>query len=167
MKHNTKLLGGIGSVLLALGFVPYIGSISFIVGIGLLLTAVKNYSKEVGRPELSLTFAKGISIWFTGSFLGIVVTMIGAWIFSLGIIQSVLLVGIGILTIYVTSIVGCNLLRKAFTEIALLTGNGWFERAGKLFFWGALLLIVLIGGVWIYAGLGTLIVAFFTTPESE
>jgi uncharacterized membrane protein len=49
---QAKLLGGIGSLLMLLVIVPYAGSVLFIVGLVLVLIALKYISDEVNEPKI-------------------------------------------------------------------------------------------------------------------
>lgn len=174
MKDNTKLLGGLGSLFIVLCVIPYIGALLSLVGMILLIIAVTNYSKEVGKSELSSNFIKGIVISFIGTTLGIIITtaglgLAGARIYAGGHgIIGWLTIGFGFLISYGFSVVGYNFLKSAFSEIALLTGNNLFDWTGKLLFWGALLSIILIGGIVNWAGWIMATIAFFTTqPPTE
>ncbi len=166
MKDNVKLLGGLGSLFIVLGVVPYVGALLSLAGLVLLIIAVKNYSEEKGKPELVSKLVKGIVISFIGEFLGGVVAGVGAGMYGEGHgLVGGAVAGIGFLIIYVASIFGYNFVKEVFGEIALLTGNNLFEWAGKLFFWGALLLIVLVGGVLIWIGWVVATAAFFSTQS--
>jgi uncharacterized membrane protein len=168
VKDSVKLMGGLGSLFIVLGVIPYIGALLSLAGFVLLIIAIKNYSEEEGRPELVSKLVKGIVISFIGELLGGVVAGVGAGMYGEGHgLVGGALAGIGFLIIYIASIFGYNFIKDVFTEIALLTGNNLFDWAGKLMFWGALLLIILIGGALIWVGWIVATAAFFTTQPIE
>jgi len=57
-------------------------------------------------------------------------------------------------------------LKKGYERIAVRTGTKTFRTVGRLYFYGALLIIVLIGAILAFMAAILQIKAFFSLPES-
>jgi uncharacterized membrane protein len=66
---------------------------------------------------------------------------------------------------WVVILIGAYFLRLSFNTTAEATGIGTFETAASLIFYGAVLLIIIIGGFVLLAGRIVEIVAFFSLPD--
>ncbi|MEO2082671.1 MAG: DUF996 domain-containing protein [Desulfurobacteriaceae bacterium] len=167
MNNDSRTFGGLGALFIALSFLPYVGTLLSLAGIILVFVSVKKLAEEFGEREFTSIFIKGILISIIGSILG------GA-IFSAGFVPlasgggsgifGIALIGLGLIIIWVANIFGMRFLKDLFIKIGELTNNDLFVWAGKLFYWGALALIVLVGGIVIWAGWVVLSIAYFTTP---
>ncbi|ASJ12192.1 DUF996 domain-containing protein [Thermococcus thioreducens] len=157
--RNAKLMGGIGAILtfVGLGFVGFI----------LKLLAVKNIAEATGREEI---FSKylwaailGIlaSLVFVASWWGAIMGMAahGAPEFGLG------MMGVGGLLAAVLMIVGAWFMKQSYDMISEETGVGAFHTAALLYIVGAILMIVLIGGLLVLIAAILEIIAFFSLPD--
>ena len=169
MNGNVKILGGLGSLFLVLSFIPYIGAILGIAGLILLIVAVKQFADGEGKGEVFSVFLKGILVSIIGSIVGAIILMAGVGSAAAGNSGALswLIAGIGGLIVYASSVYGNYYVKQAFEEIALLTGNTLFAWAGKLLFWGAVLMIILIGSIVVWVGWILSAIAFFTTEEKK
>ncbi|WP_457677800.1 DUF996 domain-containing protein [Thermovibrio sp.] len=166
---NAKLFGGLGSLFIVLGFIPYIGTILGLVGFILLLVAVKQLSDYYREPELFSKFIKGVIVYIAGFIVG---ALVGAGSFFAlaeghGSLGAYIFAFIAFVIIYASGVVGSYYIKEVFQRIALLTVNNLFDWAGKLIFVGAILTIVLVGALISWAGWIILTVAFFTIEENN
>ena len=168
MDREVKLLGGFGALLIVLSVVPLLGGLFALVGLILLTLAVKRLSEREGRRELFSTFVKGIGIYLLGSLVGL---LIGYAAFGssqggeVGLL-TYFLAFLSFVIVYSSAVIGTYLLKEVFREVALITGNGLFDWAGKFLFWGALLTVILIGALITWVGWILVAVAFFTTEDN-
>lgn len=169
MDSNVKILGGVGSLFIVLSFIPYVGAVLGLAGLILLIVAVKQFAEKEGKGEVFSNFLRGILVSIIGSIIGMVILFAGIGSAAAGNSEalSYLITGIGGIILYVASVYGSYYVKKAYEEIALITGNTLFAWAGKLLFWGALLVIVLIGSIVMWVGWLLSTVAFFTTEEKK
>ena len=169
MDGNVKILGGLGSLFLVLSFIPYLGAVLGIAGLVLLIIAVKQFAEKTGRSEIFSAFLRGILVSIIGGVIGGVIVLAGLGSTAAGNsgVLSWLMAGIGGTIVYVSSVYGNYYIKKAYEEMALLTGNTLFVWAGKLLFWGAVLVVVLVGSIVMWVGWILSAVAFFTTEEKS
>ena len=169
MDSNVKILGGLGSLFIVLSFIPYVGAVLGLAGLILLIIAVKQFAEKEGRGEVFSTFLRGILVSIIGDIIGGVILFAGIGSAAAGNsgALSYLITGIGGVIIYAASVYGNYYIKKAYEEIALITGNTLFAWAGKLLFWGALLVIILVGSIVMWVGWILSAVAFFTTEEKK
>ena len=169
MNSNVKILGGLGALFLVLSFIPYIGAVLGIAGLVLLILAIKQFAESEARSDVFSVFLKGILVSIIGSIIGMVILFAGFGSAAAGNsgAMSWLITGVGGLIVYASSVYGNYYVKQAFEEIALITGNTLFGWAGKLLFWGAILVIVLVGSIVMWVGWILTAVAFFTTEEKK
>ncbi len=167
MNNDSRILGGVGALFIALNFLPYVGALLSIAGVMFILVSVKKLAEEFKEPELTSLFIKGILISIIGSILGGAVLSAGAVPLAAGGgngISCIALIGLGSIIIWIANIFGMKFLKELFIRIGELTNNDLFIWAGKLFYWGAMATIILIGIIVIWAGWVVLSIAYFTTP---
>ncbi|TCK03323.1 putative membrane protein [Phorcysia thermohydrogeniphila] len=167
MDNRTKVLGGVGALLIVLSFIPYLGLLFGLAGFILLFIALKKASEAYKDRGIFKNFLKG----FLVSFLGFLVAGIFAG-FAVGAHRggesSVLSVGflvVAFLLFYVSTVVSVAFYRRALYSLADFTGNDLFMWAGRLFFWGGITTIIVIGSLVMWVGWVLLTVAFFTAEE--
>ncbi len=169
MDSNTKILGGLGSLFIVLGVIPYAGGVLALVGFILLAIAIKNFSDSQGRPQLFSDFVKGIVIYIVGAFVGLIFG-VGSFLSLSQEQEGIFAYGLMVVAftiMYAATVFGSYYMKKVFSEIALITANGLFDWGGKLLFWGAILTVVAVGAVVSWVGWIVLTVAFFTTQENR
>jgi uncharacterized membrane protein len=73
---------------------------------------------------------------------------------------------VGLITMWIILIIAARFLKKGYEGIATKTGTETFRLVGRLYFYGALLVIVLIGAILAFVAGILQIKAFFSLPES-
>ncbi|SNZ15977.1 DUF996 domain-containing protein [Hydrogenobacter hydrogenophilus] len=173
---TQKLLGGIGSLLMLLSFIPVIGILLGILGIVFWLVSMYQISSKIKKPEI---FSKAI-IGFILALLGwIIALMFGLMSFvsffaSSGFTRDEGQVGLGIgigifialLVDYIISIVAAYFYKEAYKILAVTINHNLFRTAGLLMYIGAITVILFGIGIilWI-VGWIILVIAFFTAPD--
>lgn len=166
--RNAKLMGGIGAILeLVGGVIPYLGWILPFAGLVLVLLALKKISDETGKPTIFKDFLISFIFMAIGNILFALMGGITYFIsFSKGFKPIHLGVALfAFLLSWVVILIGAYFLRLSFNTTAEATGIGTFETAANLIFYGAVLLIIIIGGFVLLAGRIVEIVAFFSLPD--
>ncbi len=176
MNDETKLLGGVGSALLALGITPYAGILFTLAGFILLLIAVKQISDKHNDKNIFRNFLTGTILNLTGIAIALVAATSTLLNFSfVSDIDNLTALGIGtligisiaLLTLYVALVISGLLFKRTFNSIGKLTNNDLFSLAGNLIFWGSLATIILLGGILIWVGWILIAIAFFTTETNK
>jgi uncharacterized membrane protein len=180
----SKTLAGEGAILLLLSLVPYAGWILGIIGVILLLRAMKEFSNYYQDEEIyknSLTGVKYYIVALVAAGVAIASLVIGIWTatgftFTTGNFVPTIAFGagliaflVGLIVAFVFYILATSHLRRTFDTLALKSGEASFTTAGNLLWWGSILSIILVGFVliliaWIFAAIG-----FFTmkTPQQQ
>ncbi|MEM1633869.1 MAG: DUF996 domain-containing protein [Sulfolobales archaeon] len=189
---QAKILGIIGSLLPFIGvFIPYAELVLGLVGLVLILLALKYISDEVGEPRIF-----NYAIYSVASVIGYVVLVffvvrvflsgflmrslhrefppisIPTYTWPYHALESLDLVGLIISIIaflvlaWIVMIISTYFLRKSYSLVADRLGVELFRTVGLLYFIGAILLIVLVGGILILVALILQIIAFISLPES-
>jgi len=194
---QAKVYGGVGSILVLLAILPYIGFVLAIVGLVFILIALKYISDEVGEPKIFSYALYAFIAGVVGTVLLIIVVIsafmaifmyqapvqmipgIGptaippngmhqGWIYRDGFIGfAIAILGV-LIAIWVSLIISAIFLKTSYDAVAKHLGIGMFSTAAILYIVGAVLIIVfLIGLLIIFVGLILQIVAFFSIPESK
>jgi uncharacterized membrane protein len=179
----SKTLAGEGAILLLLSLVPYAGWILGIIGIILLIRAMKEFSNYYQDEEIYKNSLTGVKFYIValvaaGVATASLVVGIGTatgFKFATGFVPTVGFgVGLiaffaGLIVAFVFYILAASHLRRTFNTLAQKSGEASFTTAGNLLWWGSILSIVLVGLVliliaWIFATIG-----FFTmkTPQQQ
>lgn len=179
---QAKTLGGVGSILVLLLFVPTVGFILAIVGFILTLIAVKYISDALKDSSI-----------FTNILIAIVLAIIGVAIGGIVVVGSVFrfmglggladftpgttpvpsnvfgLIGgliAGLAVVWIMLIVAAYFQRKSYDTIAARLDVGMFRTAALVFLIGAALTIVLIGYLFLVIAQILFIIAFFSIREN-
>jgi uncharacterized membrane protein len=183
-------MGGVGSILVLLSFVPYVGFIFGLAGLVMVLLAVKQISEAVKDREIFRNVLMAVILQIVGSAISVFV-VIGSFfafvgsqvgmapfgssfdgfgdtgIFSTGAVIAVLSSLIaGLIAMWVILIIAARFLKKGYEGIATKTGTRTFRTVGRWYYYGAWLMIILVGFVLILIAWILQIVAFFSLPES-
>jgi uncharacterized membrane protein len=183
-------MGGVGSILVLLSFVPYVGFIFGLAGLVMVLLAVKQISEAVKDREIFRNVLMAVILQIVGSAISVFV-VIGSFfafvgsqvgmapfgssfdgfgdtgIFSTGAVIAVLSSLIaGLIAMWVILIIAARFLKKGYEGIAIKTGTRTFRTVGRWYYYGAWLMIILVGFVLILIAWILQIVAFFSLPES-
>jgi len=187
---QAKTMGGVGSILVLLSFVPYIGFILGLAGLVMVLLAVKQISEVVKDREIFNNVLMTVILQIVGSaisvfvvigsffaFVGSQVMMApfgpsfdgfgGPGILGAGAVMAVLgSLLAGLIAMWIVLIIAARFLRKGYEGIADKTGTETFRSVGRWYYYGAWLAIVLVGFILILVAAILQIVAFFSLPES-
>ncbi len=168
---TQKLLGGIGSLLILLSFMPVIGILLGILGIVLWLVSMHQISSKIKKPEIFSKAMIGFILWLLG---WIIVIMFGVVSFfaSSGFMRDDGWTGLGIgilialLVDYIIYIVANYFYKEAYKILAVTINHNLFRTAGLFMYIGAITIILFGIGIilWI-VGWIILVVAFFTAPD--
>jgi uncharacterized membrane protein len=182
-------MGGVGSILVLLSFVPYVGFILGLAGFVMVLLAVKQISEAVKDREIFHNVLMGVILQIVGSaisvfvvtgsffaFVGSQVAMAplgpsfdgfgGPGILGTGAVMAVLgSLIVGLIAMWIVLIIAARFLRKGYEGIADKTGTETFRSVGRWYYYGAWLAIVLVGFILILIAAILQIVAFFSLPE--
>ncbi len=168
----SKTLAGEGAILLLLGLIPYVGWVLAIVGIVLLMKAMKElsyYYQDESLYKESLTGIKFYVVAIIAAAVAIVSIVIGDasatalfagnFVFTAGFAVGLIAFFAGLITAFVFFLLAASHLKNTFNKLAEKTGEGSFGTAGTLFFVGSILTIFLVGFLlifiaWIFATIG-------------
>jgi len=188
--RQAKAMGGVGSILVLLSFVPFVGFLFGLAGLVMVLLAVKRISEAVNDREIFHNVLMAVILQIVGSaisvfvvigsffaFVGSQVMMApfgssfdgfgGSGILGSGAVMAVLgSLLAGLIAMWVILIIAAKLLRKGYEGIADKTGTRTFRSVGRWYYYGAWLMIVLVGFVLILIAWILQIKAFFSLPES-
>jgi uncharacterized membrane protein len=186
---QAKNLGGIGSLLILLTVVPSAGPILGIIGLVLVLIAVKYISDTVGDPSIFSNAIFSVVFAIVGIVVAAVVliaaflSFVGLGAFAKGFSQGFpfaaapsavttgnivgLIVGVllGLAALWALFIVSAFFFRKSYNAIATKVGVKMFRTTALLFFIGALLTIIIVGFVLIFVAAILQLIAFFSIPD--
>lgn len=184
---QARILGGVGSILMLLSFVPSVGGILGIIGIILVIIAVKYIADAVGDRKIFDNMLISVIIGIIGVVAGIIVgavSFLTIFTKSFGMppnlydwfdlqtlnLESLMSIFVGILIalviIWIFGILSAIFIRRSYTAISLRLNIGLFSTAALLYLIGAALLIILIGAILILVGVILQTIAFFSIPES-
>ncbi len=169
----AKTLAGEGSILLLLSIVPYAGWVLGIIGVVLLLRAMKelsNYYQDERIYRDSLTGVKFYIVAIVAVAVAIASVALGVFsatgfptgtgfVFTSGFAAGLGAFFIGLIVAFVFYILAATHLRKVFNNLAEKSGEQSFATAGNLLWWGSILTIIVVGLVlifvaWIFATIG-------------
>ena len=181
LLQQAKTLGGVGSLLIVLFVVPTVGWLLALVGLILILVAVRYLSIELGDR----TIFNNMMISVGAAIAGVVIA--GVYIASavlayFGIhggfdfmptpgtiptdmIALVLSVVAGLVIVWLALVVSAFFLRRSFGVIGARLKVGYFKTSALLYLIGAATAIVLIGFVILFVAEIMQLVAFFSIPD--
>ncbi len=181
---TQKMLGGIGSILIAIGWVlswvPGMGVLLNIVGLaGLVLWLISLYqlSNMLKKSDIFRKALIGFILQIVGLVMAVlfgatVGAILGAALSSprgdgidaiLGFVFGFI---IGFIVAYPFNVIGSYFYKRAYDILALATAQNLFKTAGLLIFIGAITTILFgLGLLLIFVGYIVLAVAFFTAPN--
>ena len=176
-----KTLGGIGSILTLLGFVPTVGAVLAIVGLILVLVAFKYASDILGDPRIFSNVLYSVILGIIGLVVGVVVVIAtvfqamglgylsssfaytGSTSVSTGDLMGLLgTILIGLVAVWICFVVSSIFLRRGYGELGRRLNVGLFGTGALLYLVGAILVIILIGFLLILVADILFIVAFFS-----
>ncbi len=177
---QAKTLGGVGAILALLFWVPaHIGIVLLIVGLVLMLFAVKNIADTVGDQPIFSNMVYSVILAIIGPVIATVVLLAAAasFIGALGgftpgtmTLPSGFLTAIGFVILagvilWVCILISTIFVKRSYDTIATKLRVDLFRTTGLLFLIGAATLIVLVGFVILFIAAILQVVAFFSIPE--
>jgi uncharacterized membrane protein len=184
--REAKTMGGVGSILVLLSFVPFVGFVFGLAGLVMVLLAVKRISEAVNDSEIFRNVLMAVILQIVGSAIsafvvieGILSTFMmaplgspfdgfgGPGMFGAG--AAIAFLGsllAGLIAMWVILIIAARFLRRGYEGITTKTGTETFRSVGRWYYYGAWLAIVLVGFVLILIAAILQIVAFFSLPDS-
>lgn len=185
---QAKTIGGVGSILVLLSFVPTAGSLLGIAGFVLILIAVKQIADSVGDQSIFNNILLAVVLAIAGIVAGTLV-LLGSFLnfmgahnmtfsnFGQGFNASsiptgdwVRLVGsavVGLVLVWMMLLASSIFIRRSYNAIGSRLGVDMFRTAGLLFLIGAATTIVLVGFLLIFVAQILLAVAFFSIDETK
>ncbi len=167
----SKTLAMEGSILTILGAVPYVGWILGIIGVILLLRAMKEFANYYQDNEIyqnSLTGVKyyivaliALAVAGAGFVIGFVINSFPTT-FGVGNAIGIAVGAAFLIVAFVFYVLAASHLRKTFNTLAQKTGEQSFETAGTLLWVGAILTIIGIGVLLIFIAWIFAVIGFFT-----
>jgi len=176
---QAKTLGGVGSILVLLIFIPTAGVLLAIIGFIMTLIALKYIADYLKDPKV-----------FNDALIAVVLAIIGFVVVGVIVAASVfqfaglgslvgrtvtpstpgivgLITGIvaGLVIGWIVLVVSSYFFRKAYNEVGMKLNVGMFKTAALIFFIGAILTILVIGLLLILIAQILLIIAFFSIPD--
>jgi uncharacterized membrane protein len=190
--QTSRLLGIIGALLMVLTIIPSVGWLFMIVGIILVLIALKGYADVYKDGNIFQHALYTVVLEIVGGVVFIGVIFYGAMGFlsSLGInsftdfqsFQSIdwqtmitpsnILPFLGIIVLGLVILFACTVLaslffKKSMNALSTKTNVKLFHTTGTVFFVGALLTIILIGMILIWVSFILLLIAFYESKPTE
>jgi uncharacterized membrane protein len=157
---EIKFLGGIGSILIVLSLIPVGGFLFELIGLILILIALKKLT-DVSKEE------RIFSNFLIGSILRVIGSVIGLVVIGISVIQWIKGAkgGINFLIPWVLLSIGGYFSLQSFRKIAQFCKEKLFATAGILIFIGTILRVILIGYVVEFFGNLLTIVSFFSLKD--
>ena len=182
--NQAKTLGGIGSLFtLFSGFLfwlpDFTGTALLIIGLVLMLVAVKNIADVVGDQSIFSNMMYSVILAIIGPIIAIVVVVaaaasvvgsLGGFVPGSTILPPAFLAVLGIIILAVIVLIVCIIvstifLKKSYDNIAVRLRVDMFKTAGLLFLIGAATLIVVVGILILFIAAILQVVAFFSIPD--
>jgi len=174
--REAKLMGGIGSILILLPLVPYVGLTLTIVGWVLIAIAVNHISKAVNNPSIFRDFLIGFILSVIGIFVAFAA---GLATFAIAFIRHAYVPGpmmsnvasilagviVFLVVLWVLMVLSAVFIRRSYSEIAKALNVGMFSTVGLLYLIGAATLIIVVGVIVLLIACILQIVAFFEIPD--
>lgn len=171
--ESSKMIAGIGSLLIAISFIVFIGwaaPVVGLIGIILALIGVKSLADNYNEPGIFNNALWALIFMIIGVIAFVVITVFSVFVGITGIaagdISSIWTwitgIIIGFVILFVFYILHAVYIRRSFSLLSNKTGEKLFDTAGLIMLIGAILTIVIVGIfllliAWILAA-----VAFFT-----
>ncbi len=184
--NEVKTLGGVGSILSLLAFIPTAGVVIAIVGLILVLIALKYASDILGDQKIFNNMLYAVILGIIGLVVGAVAVvavvfqamglgyMSSSFAYTgpssvaagdiMGMLGTILF---GLVAVWVCFLVSSIFLRRSYGELGRRLNVSLFGTAALLYLVGAILTIVLIGFLLIFVADILFIVAFFSINAQQ
>ena len=179
--ESVKTIGGIGSILTLLAFIPNIGILLTIAGLIMVLVALKYASDIFGDPKIFNDMLYSVILGIIGivvlavAVIAVVFQAIGMGYMSssfaytapstvtagniTGMLGTIVL---GLVAVWACFLVSSIFLRRSYGELGKRVNVSLFGTAALLYLIGAILTIILIGFLLIFVADILFIVSFFS-----
>jgi len=179
--ESVKTIGGVGSILALLAFIPNVGVVLSIAGLIMVLVALKYASDIFGDPKIFNDMLYAVILGIIGLVVGAVAVVavvfraIGMGYLSssfaytgpsslntgdiMGMLGTIFL---GLAAVWVCFLVSSIFLRRSYGELGRKLNVSLFGTAALLYLIGAILTIILVGFLLIFVADILFIVAFFS-----
>jgi uncharacterized membrane protein len=159
--RTAGTLGFVGVLLMLVGLIPYAGVLS-IVGLILVLIALNRLSRAYGNDAIWRNALYGFITGIVG--VAVLVVAVFAYLMPMLLLHAPPMIPYGFGTsflvffvvlfviAYVFAILEYRFFRDAYRELARSSGVNDFGDAAKWYWYGALLLIILVGAILILIG---------------
>jgi uncharacterized membrane protein len=182
--ESSKTLGGIGALLVVIGFLGFFGAayagILSLIGIILTLIALKGMADNYNESSIFNNSLYGLIIIIIGVVAAAAVAVIAvftaisdldwtdaaalqAYFMDLNNVYA--LIGpiiAALVVLFIFMVVAALFFRKSLTTLAMKSGEKMFETAGLLWLIGAVLTIILVGVILIWIAWILIAVGFFS-----
>jgi uncharacterized membrane protein len=171
---TQKMLGGIGSILILLVFMPgTVATLLGIVGVVLWFISIYQLSNILGKPSIFKKVLIGFILNIVGTVIAFafgLMALIPLFVSPKNETGAILGLGLGvivaIIVAYDISLAAFYFYKEAYDILAQATAHNLFKIAGLLIFIGAITIILFgLGLLLMFVGYIVLAVAFFTTPN--
>ena len=174
---TQKMLGGIGYILILIGWMPRIGTFLSLVGTALWFISMYQLSNILGKPSIfrkvSIFLILGITSMVTAFAFAIMAGIMAGISLSASVrgeTGAILGLGLGaaitIIVTYAIIVVSAYFYKEAYDILAQATTQNLFKIGGLLTFIGAITIILFgLGLLLIIVSNIVLAVAFFTAPN--
>ncbi|MFZ8860784.1 MAG: DUF996 domain-containing protein [Thermocrinis sp.] len=175
--YTQKMLGGIGYILILMGWMPRIGTFLSLVGTALWFISMYQLSNILGKPSIfrkvSIFLILGITSMVTAFAFAIMAGILAGISLSASVrgeTGAILRLGLGaaitIIATYAIIVVSAYFYKEAYDILAQATTQNLFKIGGLLMFIGAITIILFgLGLLLIVVSNIVLAVAFFTAPK--
>jgi uncharacterized membrane protein len=157
---DAKILGGIGSILQIIPFASIVGFILTLIAVKFISDELKDGSIFNDTLYAVITAIIGVAVGAGTIFLAIITAPLTFGVSALAGIFVFLVI------VWIAFVVSAIFLRRAFNAIAQKLNAPSFRTAGTLYFYGAILTIVLVGFIILFIAYIFQIVAFFSINDS-
>lgn len=173
--ESNKNLGGVGAILLVIGCIfPPLA----LVGIILLLVAMKGLSEYYNDKDIYRDSLYGVIFGIVGIAVATIIfaiffirmragRLINTPISSYMPIRFIFGIILVLAAIFIFFLLEAIFVRKSFDHLSVKTGNKIFETAGLLLLIGAILTIVLVGFIILFAAWIVTAVSLFSIQSTQ
>ena len=177
---QAKTLGGVGGILVLIGgFIGSPGGIVAIIGLILILIAVKYVSDVLGDPKIFNNMVIAIVLAIIGVIALIAIVLsafysyigFGGFSFTPGtapptsLVAFITTVIIGFVVAWIFLLVSSIFVRRSYETIGTRLNVSMFKTTGLLYLIGAATFIIFVGIIILFVAEILQIVAFFSIPE--